>query len=241
MSNIQTWRNSFRLVPDASAPVCKKGQTFRGTARNASVEFGQSQTNCGYIQNNGTAKPGPTTQFDSELARRRKIQIRTKSNKVGNSASNNKFERTFRGYNSHVENGRDGYSRKMSVSVTSNQATTATSATMTHSVGLYPLNVGDTVIVSGHTGTSANLAMNQTFTVTQVNSTTEVELKGTGMTIATYTAGTIVADVQNLTVHAQLFGHENNTVPQAGVGGDASDVIYFKPIFERFTVAVSNQ
>ena len=77
MYNIQTWRNSFRLVPDASAPVCKKGQTFRGTARNASVEFGESKTPCGNIQG-GTAKPGPTTQFDSELARRRKIQIRTK-------------------------------------------------------------------------------------------------------------------------------------------------------------------
>lgn len=242
MQNLQSWRNSFRLVPDASAPVCKKGQTFRGTARNASVEFGQSETNCNYIQNSGTAKPGPTTQFDSELARRRKIQIRTKSNKVGNSASTDKFERTFRGYNSHVENGRDGYGGKMSgLSVTSNQAITTTSAKMKHSVGLYPLNVGDTVIVSGHTGTPANLAMNQTFTVTQVNSTTEVKLKGTGMTIGTYNAGTIVADVQNLTVHAQLFGHENNKVAQAGVGGDASDVIYFKPIFERFTVAVSNQ
>jgi len=153
--DLQTWRNSFRLVPDSSAPgQCKKGQTFRGTARNASVEFGESQTNCDYIQNSGTAKPGPTTQFDSELARRRKIQIRTKSNKVGNSASNDKFERTFRGYNSHVENGRDGYT---------------------------------------------------------------------------------------LGKRAQLFGHENNKVAQAGVGGDASDVIYFKPIFERFTVEVSQK
>ena len=42
-TNLQSWINSFRLVPDASAPVCKKGQTFRGTARNASVEFGQSE------------------------------------------------------------------------------------------------------------------------------------------------------------------------------------------------------
>jgi len=153
--DLQTWRNSFRLVPDASAPVCKKGQTFRGTARNASVEFGETRTssNCANLTC-GTAKPGPTTQFDSELARRRKIQIRTKSNKVGNSASNDKFERTFRGYNSHVENGRDGYT---------------------------------------------------------------------------------------LGKRAQLFGHENNKVAQAGVGGDASDVIYFKPIFERFTVDVSDK
>ena len=154
MSKLQAWRNSFRLVPDSSAPgQCKKGQTFRGTARNASVEFGSSSTNCTPLTG-GTAKPGPTTQFDSELARRRKIQIRTRSNKVGNSSSTDKFERTFRGYNSHVENGRDGY--------------------------------------------------------TQGN-------------------------------RAQLFGHENNTVAQAGVGGDASDVIYFKPIFERFTIKVSQK
>ena len=154
VKNLQTWRNSFRLVPDATAPVCKKGQTFRGTARNASVEFGDfATTNCTNLTG-GTAKPGPTTQFDSELARRRKIQIRTRSNKVGNSASGDKFERTFRGYNSHVENGRDGYT---------------------------------------------------------------------------------------LGKHAQLFGHENNKVAQAGVGGDASDVIYFKPIFERFTVEVSQK
>jgi len=154
--NIQNWRNSFRLVPDASAPgQCKKGGTKRSAARLSSVEFGQSGTSpaCNNLKG-GTAKPGPTTQFDSELARRRKIQIRTKSNKVGNSASTNKFERTFRGYNSHVENGRDGYT---------------------------------------------------------------------------------------LGKRAQLFGHENSNVAQAGVGGDASDVIYFKPIFERFTVDVTNQ
>jgi len=251
MSKLQAWRNSFRLVPDSSAPgQCKKGQTFRGTARNSSVEFGQNQSSSCANITGGTAKPGPTTQFDSELARRRKIQIRTKSNKVGNSASTDKFERTFRGYNSHVENGRDGYSGKMSVSVTSNQATTATTAIMSHSVGLYPLKVGDTVTVSGHTAppsatttvTAANLAMNQTFTVTNVISTTSVALKGTGMTHPdTYNAGTIVADVRHLAVYAQLFGHENNKVAQAGVGGDASDVIYFKPIFERFTVDVSNR
>ena len=156
MSNIQTWRNSFTLVPDASAPgQCKKGQTFRSTARHSSVEFGESKSNCGSIQNGGTAKPGPTTQFDSSLARRRKIQVRTKSNKTGNSASTNKFERTFRGYNSHVENGRDGYSGK----------------------------------------------------------------------------------------RAQLFGHENRNanVPESGVRGDASDVIYFRPIFEKFKLDVTSK
>lgn len=155
--HIDVWRNSFRLVPDASAPgQCKKGQTFRSTASHSSVEFGQSETGCGSIQNGGTAKPGPTTQFDSSLARRRKIQVRTKSNKTGNSAITDKFERTFRGYNSHVENGRDGYTNGK---------------------------------------------------------------------------------------RAQLFGHENRNanVPAAGVRGDASDVIYFRPIFEKFKLDVTSK
>ena len=162
--HIDVWRNSFRLVPDASAPgQCKKGQTFRSTARHSSVEFGETSNNCPNLggtslsgmTKTGTAKPGPTTQFDSSLARRRKIQVRTKSNKTGNSASTDKFERTFRGYNSHVENGRDGY-----------------------------------------------------------------------------TGGK----------RAQLFGHENRNanVPAAGVRGDASDVIYFRPIFEKFKLDVTS-
>ena len=157
MSNLQDWRNSFRLVPnnDIVPNECKKGQTFRTTSRHASVEFGQSSTSCPARFPNGSAKPGPTTIRDSSLVRRRKIQVRTKSNKTGNSASGDKFERTFRGYNSHVENGRDGY-----------------------------------------------------------------------------TSGK----------RAQLFGHENRdaNVPQAGVRGDASDVIYFKPIFEKLKLDVTS-
>jgi hypothetical protein len=242
MSNIQTWRNSFTLVPDASAPgQCKKGQTFRSTARHSSVEFGESKSNCGSIQNGGTAKPGPTTQFDSSLVRKRRIQVRTKSNKIGNSASFDKFERTFRGYNSHVENGRDGYGIKMSLSVTSNQATSNISAIMTlPSAPTVSFVVGDKVIVTGHTGNSANLAMNQTFTVASVTNTTTVVLTGSGMTSGTYNTGTIVADVVRLP-RAQLFGHENNTVPQSGVRGDASDVIYFRPIFEKFKLDVTSK
>ena len=154
---LQNWRNSFRLVSDASASgQCKKGQTFRGgTARNASVEFGQSEIGCKDTSGNstiigGTGKPGPTAVYDSELARKRKIQIRTRSQKDLVVPGGDKFERTFRGYNSHVENGRDG---------------------------------------------------------------------------------------QTLGTHAQLFGHENgnttNGIAASGVRGDASDVIYFKSIFER--------
>ena len=111
--NLNIFRNSFRLVSDAQPDrstlrVCKKGQTFRSKARLASVEFGSQSSDCTRIVG-GTSKPGPTAVFDSALVRKRRIQERTKSNKAGNSANtSNKFERTFRGYNSHVENGRDG-------------------------------------------------------------------------------------------------------------------------------------
>jgi len=158
---LQIFRNSFRLVPDAKAPgQCKKGQTFRTTSRHASVEFGHTEsTSCSSLTG-GTAKPGPTAVFDSALVRKRRIQERTKSNKAGNAGNtSNKFERTFRGYNSHVENGRDG---------------------------------------------------------------------------------------QTLGKRAQLFGAENSqglqsARPAAGVRGDASDVIYFRSIFERNNLDVSAQ
>jgi hypothetical protein len=56
-----------------------------------------------------------------------------------------------------------------------------------------PFVVGDYVAVSGHTGNAANLVMNQTFRVTSVTSATVYVLAGTGMTAATYNAGTIIA------------------------------------------------
>ena len=87
--------------------VCKGGKTFRSKASLSSVEFGQTSSNCNNIIG-GTAKPGPTAVFDSALVRKRRIQVRTKSNKTGNSANTNKFERTFRGNNAQVQNGRDG-------------------------------------------------------------------------------------------------------------------------------------
>ena len=161
-TNLDYWRTSFRLVARSDAPgQCKKGQTFRGNARHASVEFGESQASSCTAASDlrvGSAKPGPTAKFDSELVRRRKIQVRTKSNKVGNSASSDKLDRTFRGYNSHVESGHDGFT---------------------------------------------------------------------------------------LGARAQLFGPVKNNGSQQdlsskGVRGDASDVIYFKPIFERNNLNVKN-
>ena len=67
--------------------------------------------------------------------------------------------------------------------------------------------MGDTFIISGHTGDAANLAMNQAYTITTVTSATEVVLSGSGMTIGTYTTGTVI-------------GTSDGTVPGCGSGGD---------------------
>jgi len=72
------------------------------------------------------------------------------------------------------------------VSVTSNEASSATQTTVTHVAGARPLVVGDTVTVAGHSADAAHLAMNQAFTVQSVTSPTVVVLTGTGMTAATY-------------------------------------------------------
>ena len=79
----------------------------------------------------------------------------------------------------------------LTLSVTSSQATSATSTTLTHVASSRDLVVGDVVTVSGHTGDAANLAMNQAFTVASVTSSTIAVLTGTGMTIGTYNTGTI--------------------------------------------------
>ena len=80
----------------------------------------------------------------------------------------------------------------ITVSISQNVAGSAVSTTVTHVAGSRPLVVGDTLTVSGHTGNSANTAMNQAYTVTSVTSATVVVVQGTGMTAATYNTGTIV-------------------------------------------------
>ena len=81
----------------------------------------------------------------------------------------------------------------ITVSVTSNVASSSTETTLTHATGSRSLVVGDTVTISGHTGNAANTAMNQEYAVKSVTSTTVVVLTGTGMTAGTYNSGTIIA------------------------------------------------
>jgi hypothetical protein len=72
------------------------------------------------------------------------------------------------------------------VAVTQSVASSATETTLTHVAGARALVAGDTVTVSGHSGSDANLAMNQIFTVKTVTSSTVLVLTGTGMTAGTY-------------------------------------------------------
>ena len=76
------------------------------------------------------------------------------------------------------------------LSISQSVAASATSTTITHAA--YTLTVGQLVVVTGHTGNAANLAMNQTFTVASVTSSTIAVLTGSGMTAGTYNTGTIV-------------------------------------------------
>uniref|UniRef100_A0A6C0J962 Uncharacterized protein n=1 Tax=viral metagenome TaxID=1070528 RepID=A0A6C0J962_9ZZZZ len=97
MSNnsLMDWRNSFSLVNNNLN--CKSGSTFRGA--HASVQMPSGKKTCD-IGNGGAAKPGPTTDTSSRIARIKKIQTRTRAN-VGTQSEGG----TSRGAHSTVQNG----------------------------------------------------------------------------------------------------------------------------------------
>ena len=99
-----------------------------------------------------------------------------------------------------VDNGRSN-APTFSVSVTQSVASSDVLTTVTHadvSVNARTLLPGDKVTISGHTGDSANLAMNQEFTVSSVNSATETVLLSPtygSMTPGSYNSGSITMAV----------------------------------------------
>ena len=142
------WRNSFSLVRNNL--YCRKGRTFRGA--HPSVETDGFATNsCITAARNdqgrgaGTAKPGPTTDTSSRIARLKKLQTRTRT-QPGQISDGG----TDRGAHASVQNG--------------------------NSIGADPRSR-----------------------------------------------------------RAQLFGNYGEVVPgqTSGRGGDSSDVIYFKNVFDR--------
>ena len=94
------WRNSFSLVPK-NLQYCPKGKTFRGA--HPSVETSGSGDNACITlarASGGTAKPGPTTDTSSRIARIKKLQTRTRTS-VGQIDDGG----TTRGAHASVQNG----------------------------------------------------------------------------------------------------------------------------------------
>jgi len=96
------WRNSFSLVRN-NLQGCKKGQTFRGA--NPSVQMplpfgGDNACIVAARVSGGTAKPGPTTDTSSRIARIKKLQTRTRTS-VGQIDDGG----TTRGAHASVQNG----------------------------------------------------------------------------------------------------------------------------------------
>ena len=100
------WRNSFSLVRNNL--YCPKGRTFRGA--NPSVQtdgfapnvcITQARADAG--RSAGTAKPGPTTDNSSRIARIKKLQTRTRTNPGLQMEGG-----TDRGAHAYVENASSG-------------------------------------------------------------------------------------------------------------------------------------
>jgi len=100
-NSLMNWRNSFSLVNNNLN--CKSGQTFRGA--HSSVQMPSGKT-CD-IRNGGSAKPGPTTDTSSRIARIKKIQTRTRGNTGKQSIGG-----TSRGAHATVENASSGNDAK---------------------------------------------------------------------------------------------------------------------------------
>jgi hypothetical protein len=100
-NSLMDWRNSFFLVNNNLN--CKSGQTFRGA--HSSVQMPSGKT-CD-IRNGGSAKPGPTTDTSSRIARIKKIQTRTRGNTGKQSIGG-----TSRGAHATVENASSGNDSK---------------------------------------------------------------------------------------------------------------------------------
>ena len=104
---LMDWRSTMTLVPKNLTQNCKDpGKTFRGP--HARVENGLNR-NCvdsDTARNlSACAKPGPTNDTSSRIARIKKLQLRTRTNKID---VNQSIGGTQRGAHATVENGTNG-------------------------------------------------------------------------------------------------------------------------------------
>ena len=102
------WRNSFSLVRNNL--YCKNGQTFRGAHPSVQMPIPSADSACvtaarggAYGNGAGTAKPGPTTDTSSRIARIKKLQTRTRTNPGTQSIGG-----TDRGAHASVQNASNG-------------------------------------------------------------------------------------------------------------------------------------
>ena len=106
-ASLTDWRNTFSLVRNnLQGTGCKTGTTFRGS--NAHVEMPFNANNDCVAQaraSGGTAKPGPTTDTSSRIARLKKLQTRTRTSNNASVISNGG---TQRGAHASVQNASTG-------------------------------------------------------------------------------------------------------------------------------------
>ena len=110
---LRDWRNSFSLVRNnLQGPECTIGTTFRGNNPHVEMPLATSDNPCVAAaradagRGAGTAKPGPTTDTSSRIARLKQLQTRTRST-VTSAQSNGG---TQRGAHPSVQNGTWGVS-----------------------------------------------------------------------------------------------------------------------------------
>ena len=106
---LNDWRSTMTLIPrDYNTKVCgDPGKTFRGP--HARVENSLNRvdkcTDNARDKRIASAKPGPTNDTSSRIARIKKLQLRTRTNKID---TNQSIGGTDRGAHSSVQNGTNG-------------------------------------------------------------------------------------------------------------------------------------
>ena len=106
---LMDWRSTMTLIPrDYNTKSCgDPGRTFRGPharVENSLNRVDACSTNARTVKMSA-GKPGPTTDTSSRIARIKKLQLRTRTNKID---TNQSIGGTDRGAHPSVQNSTDG-------------------------------------------------------------------------------------------------------------------------------------
>ena len=106
---LMDWRSTMTLIPrDYNTKVCgDPGKTFRGAHARVenSINRVDKCTDNARDKRIASAKPGPTNDTSSRIARIKKLQLRTRTNKID---LNQSIGGTDRGAHPSVQNATDG-------------------------------------------------------------------------------------------------------------------------------------